>query len=377
MKKRLLALLLALATLLMLVACGGGNGEGGEGNGESGENATVQDENGLVYAKSGDTYTVVGYKGKGGAVSVPASFNGIAVTALSSDAFYGNKTVTALSLPASITSISSFAVASCAKLTTLTVDSANPVYRAENNCLLKGEVLVSACLGSDLAATPFTEVGDYALYGLAISQITLPDTVKTIGKYAFAFCGAVTVTLPEGVEECKEGAFYFCQKLKSLALPASLKTFANDAFAFMTALESVSVAEGSPYYTAKSNCLIRLSDKTLVLGCAKSTIPSDGSVTKIGTAAFAGAVTLKSIYIPEPITEIGKNAFYATALERASFAVNRWYVAAAEGATVGTALDTKNILSHTGHPMTADEVVAYNALLLREAYATMRWFTLP
>ena len=53
------------------------------------------------------------------------------------------------------------------------------------------------------------------------------------------------------------------------------------------------------------------------------------------------------------------------------------YVAAAEGATVGTALDTKNILSHTGHPMTADEVVAYNALLLREAYATMRWFTLP
>ena len=375
MKKRFLALLLALTTLLSLFACAPDNT--GSGSGEKPGITTEKDENGLLYVLSGETYTVVGYEGKATAVSVPATFNGKAVTQLSSDAFYGNKLITSVSLPASINSISPFALASCAKLAKIEIDAANPIYRAEANCILKGDTLVTACIGSDFSALSFTEVGEHAMYGLAMASIVLPASVKTIGRYAFAFASATSITLPEGVEEIKEAAFYFCQKVKTLSLPASLKKFATDSFAFMTALESITVAEGNAAFASKQNCLIRLSDKTLVLGCAKSTIPSDGSVTKIGSAAFAGAVALEKVTIPEAVTEIGPNAFYATALTQASFAQNRWYVSASTDTTVGTAIDTKNVLSDTGKPMTANEVVLYNARLLRDAYANMRWFTKP
>ena len=371
MKTKLCALLLALCAIFSLSACGGD----ATPSEEETENPILQNEDGIRFQLIEDTYAVVGYKGTKTEVTVPAVFEGVAVTALASDAFYGNAKITAVSLPASITEISPFALAACQSLTSLSVAADNPVYQSKGNCIIKGDVLITTCPGSDLSVLTVTEIGDYAFYGATDSKIVLPATVKKIGRYAFAFTTAQQVSLPEGLETVEDGAFYFARNLTALALPASLSSFKQDSFAYGTSLQSITVAEGNTTYTAKDNCLIRIADKTLVMGCAKSKIPSDGSVTKIGPAAFAGAVSLESITIPASVTEIGKNAFYATALTRAYFEVNRWYVSADDGAVIGTAIDTKNLLSETGRPMSSEQVVVYNARLLREGYAQMKWFT--
>ena len=58
------------------------------------------------------------------------------------------------------------------------------------------------------------------------------------------------------------------------------------------------------------NCLIETANKTLVLGCKNSVIPTDGSVTSISRSAFYGCTGLTSITIPNSITSIGSHAFY-------------------------------------------------------------------
>ena len=58
------------------------------------------------------------------------------------------------------------------------------------------------------------------------------------------------------------------------------------------------------------NCLINKKTKTLVEGCDNSVIPTDGSVTSIGTGAFNGCSNLTSITIPVGVKSIGDCAFY-------------------------------------------------------------------
>ena len=67
-------------------------------------------------------------------------------------------------------------------------------------------------IGSDYKATsieipasisglPVTAIGDYAFNGSSLSSVTIPDTVKTIGKYAFSMSANLkSVTIPESVE---------------------------------------------------------------------------------------------------------------------------------------------------------------------------------
>lgn len=55
--------------------------------------------------------------------------------------------------------------------------------------------------------------------------------------------------------------------------------------------------------------MVDLATKTLILGCKNSVIPDDGSVTVIGTEAFADCKGLTNIVIPQGITAIESGAF--------------------------------------------------------------------
>jgi len=132
-----------------------------------------------------------------------------------------------------------------------------------------------------------TGIGSYAFYSNnLLSQMSLPDSLVSISSYAFAQCGALgSIVLPKNVETVDVRAFN-----------------SNN-------LSSINVAAGNIYYKASGNCLISVSDKKLVLGCASSVIPSDDSVSSIGDYAFYGCSGLSTIEIPENITEIGSYSF--------------------------------------------------------------------
>jgi N-acetylneuraminic acid mutarotase len=65
--------------------------------------------------------TITAYRGKGGAVTLPTAIEGFPVTSIDNNAFYGNTTLTSVTIPASITSIGNQAFYGCTSLTSLSL----------------------------------------------------------------------------------------------------------------------------------------------------------------------------------------------------------------------------------------------------------------
>ena len=65
--------------------------------------------------------TITGYTGPGGAVTVPATIDGLPVTGIGVSAFYRNDGITRVMLPASVTTIGDNAFHGCTGLTNVTM----------------------------------------------------------------------------------------------------------------------------------------------------------------------------------------------------------------------------------------------------------------
>ena len=184
-------------------------------------------------------------------------------------------------IPNSVTSIGSSAFSGCSGLTSITISDS------------------------------VTSIGDYAFgYCWCLTSITIPDSVTSIGSSAFRNCSGLTsVTIGNSVTSIGSSAFEGCTGLTSITIPDSVTSIGYSAFEVCTGLTSITVADGNSKYHSSGNCIIETSSKILILGCKTSVIPSDGSVTSIGSSAFAGCTGLTSITIPDSVTSIGGSAF--------------------------------------------------------------------
>ena len=137
--------------------------------------------------------------------------------------------------------------------------------------------------------------------------------IRSIQNEAFADCKNLTsVTFypndNKPVLEIKGYAFRNCVSLKSITIPASVSKIETSAFQGCTNLESIVVEEGNSTYDSRDNCnaVIETATNTLKVGLSSTIIPN--TVTTIGGGAFKGT-TLKSIVIPEGVTQIENEAF--------------------------------------------------------------------
>ena len=143
-----------------------------------------------------------------------------------------------------------------------------------------------------------------------VIDIFFADSVISIEEFAFdGYIALESVVIPNSVTSIADAAFFECISLKSIVISEATTNIGAGAFAGCSELITISVVQGNPIFHSSGNCLIRTANNELVIGCKNSTIPTDGSVTSIGSYAFGFCLGLTSITIPNGIDIIGESAF--------------------------------------------------------------------
>mgnify|MGYP003302464600 CR=1 FL=1 len=157
---------------------------------------------------------------------------------------------------------------------------------------------------------------DFFLYETAISKLTVPENVKSIGKYAFAGCEKLTeVHLPDTLEVLGNHAFRSCTVLTEFTIPKNLKVYYAGVLESCINLETINYnaincdiktitgsATSLPYSPFASNTLKSLKYFNI-----------DNSVESIPDYLCSGLTNVEQITIPSAVINIGTASFYKCA----------------------------------------------------------------
>ena len=161
------------------------------------------------------------------------------VSSIGKRAFEGHSDITYLSIPSTIESIGEYAFIDCGS--TMTVNIADP------------EAWCGMYLDNE-HASPLSSAGKVLIYDKETKNLTIPNTVGTIGRFTF----------------------YQCRSITSLSIPGSVKSIGSSAFEDCTGLTSITLNNGLEY---------------------------------IGGSTFEGCKGITSLTIPSTVGRIEINAF--------------------------------------------------------------------
>lgn len=234
-------------------------------------------------------------------------------TAIRAYAFAGNKKLTGVTLPASLTKVENRIFADCA-------DALKVVLRANVNSGFFTEWNCKGYTGEETYSYTFAVDGEENGYTYTVSDgkayifeyegsggdIVVPRTlggypVCGIGGRAFAGTDITSVTVHSGIEYAANEAFASCQSLVSVEFEGEATTLGAGIFAGCSALKSV------------------------ILPSALTSIPSD---------AFTGCSSLDNIILPDTLEIIEAYAFYETAIKEITIPAS--VISIEEGALGGT-----------------------------------------
>ncbi|MBQ4244531.1 MAG: leucine-rich repeat domain-containing protein, partial [Clostridia bacterium] len=154
-------------------------------------------------------------------ITIPES-----VTEIGANAFTECKSLETVEIPSGVTIIGELAFDDCFGLKSVkmgdTIEKIN--LGAFNRCFSLESVTIPESV---------TEIGTGAFGGcMSLRSVVIPGNVKTIDSYAFAYCYSLSdVVISEGVETIGEAAFSDCF-VKNLTLPRSVKTVGKQILNF-------------------------------------------------------------------------------------------------------------------------------------------------
>lgn len=231
------------------------------------------------------------------------------VRKIESSTFSGCKLLMNVALPDGITEIADSAFENCAELTGITlpevigeqafsgciklkeavfVDGTKTISK---NCFLRCDSLEEAIIPESVET-----IQDGAFSGCtSLKKVILPSALKSIGKSAFAGCHSLeSIVIPETVDTIDDNAFKDCDKLINVIMPGAVSNFGLDVFT------------NTPYMKKEFGEFVVIGGVlSKYLGSDKNVVIPD-SVTAIGENAFAEALHVESIEIPDSVKTIAK-----------------------------------------------------------------------
>ena len=281
----------------------------------------------LTYEIEGGRAVITGCAGNAtDTLRIPDKIEDCPVTGISDFAFRDKTALTGVSIPDTVTAIGEGAFYGCTGIRR--IDIPDTVISIGHNAFYNtayynfktswdGKVFYA---GNHLIYAKRSIEGDYAVregtvsiadnafsdtedgYCTELKSISIPSSVRFIGKSAFEYCEGLTeINIPDGVIGIGSAAFRECTGLKDITLPDSIRSIGENAFV----------------YTAYSNNPGNWTDGVMYIGnhLIKAEDSVSGSFTvKAGTVsiadcAFSYCAGLREIIIPETVTAAGENIF--------------------------------------------------------------------
>ena len=218
---------------------------------------------GLKYTIENGKAYITGYSAKlGKSVNIPSTISGKSVVEIRADAFKGNKKITTVTIPNTVTTIASRAFKDCTKLTKVTITG---------NSLKK--------------------INAKAFYHCSsLASFSMPNSVTSLGDSSFEDCKKLkTVKLSSGLTTIPVNCFYKCTSLANITIPKGITSIQKRAFHTCENLTKVTIEKGS---------------KLIAIGWG-----AFNSCTSLKSMKVEGTTAKQDLVLPDTVSQMGSLAF--------------------------------------------------------------------
>ncbi|MCR5680675.1 MAG: leucine-rich repeat domain-containing protein [Prevotella sp.] len=158
------------------------------------------------------------------------------LTSIGTKAFSGCRELQRVRIPAATREVGDGAFGYCKRLSAIDVDLGNKNYKSVDGVLFTSDMLTLQAYPSGkgrvyVVPDGVRTIAPEAFFLSYITELTLPQSLRTIGGYAFYGCDELyDVTIPSLVESIGNDAFDQCYHLTAVHLSANIKEVGKDAF---------------------------------------------------------------------------------------------------------------------------------------------------